>query len=463
MRADISGNEALDKTDIITGKDQLIAFLAAGCKPKEKWRIGTEHEKFPFLTDTLRPVPYEGERSIRALLEGLLERHCSWTPIMEGPHIIGLKDEKSGGSITLEPGGQFELSGAAVANLHQTCEEVHEHLGHIRDIGDKLGIGFLGLGVSPLWTLEETPVMPKGRYRIMREYMARKGNLGRDMMFRSATVQVNLDFASEADMVKKLRVSLALQPVVTALFANSPFLEGKLNGYQSYRSAIWLDTDPDRTGMLPFAFEEGFGFEQYVDYALDVPMYFVHRNGQYIDATGQSFRDFMAGRLPALPGEPPTIKDWEDHLSTIFPEVRLKQFLEMRGADGGPWKVLCALPALWTGLLYDDAALDVAWDLVRDWTEEDRQQLRKDAPKLALKARARGRLVHDIARDVLAISRATLDKRDLKGCRNLTESRFLDVLDEIVEFGETQADVLIDLYKGRWAGDVSHVFRDFAY
>lgn len=463
MRADISGNEALDKTDIITGKDQLIAFLAAGCKPKDKWRIGTEHEKFPFLTDTLRPVPYEGERSIRALLEGLLERHCSWTPIMEGPHIIGLKDEKSGGSITLEPGGQFELSGAAVANLHQTCEEVHEHLGHIRDIGDKLGIGFLGLGVSPLWTLEETPVMPKGRYRIMREYMARKGNLGRDMMFRSATVQVNLDFASEADMVKKLRVSLALQPVVTALFANSPFLEGKLNGYQSYRSAIWLDTDPDRTGMLPFAFEEGFGFEQYVDYALDVPMYFVHRGGQYIDATGQSFRDFMAGRLPALPGEPPTLKDWEDHLSTIFPEVRLKQFLEMRGADGGPWKVLCALPALWTGLLYDDAALDAAWDLVRDWTEEDRQQLREDAPKLALKARARGRLVHDIARDVLAISRATLDKRDLKGCRNLTESRFLDVLDEIVEFGETQADVLIDLYKGRWAGDVSHVFRDFAY
>ncbi len=453
----------MNRTDIITGKDQLIAFLAAGCKPKDKWRIGTEHEKFPFLTDTLRPVPYEGERSIRALLEGLLERHCSWTPIMEGPHIIGLKDEKSGGSITLEPGGQFELSGAAVANLHQTCEEVHEHLGHIRDIGDKLGIGFLGLGVSPLWTLEETPVMPKGRYKIMREYMARKGNLGRDMMFRSATVQVNLDFASEADMVKKLRVSLALQPVVTALFANSPFLEGRLNGYQSYRSAIWLDTDPDRTGMLPFAFEEGFGFEQYVDYALDVPMYFVHRNGQYIDATGQSFRDFMAGRLPALPGEPPTLKDWEDHLSTIFPEVRLKQFLEMRGADGGPWKVLCALPALWTGLLYDDAALDAAWDLVRDWTEEDRQQLREDTPRLALKARARGRLVHDIARDVLAISRATLDKRDLKGCRNLTESRFLDVLDEIVEFGETQADVLIDLYKGRWAGDVSHVFRDFAY
>jgi len=453
----------LNTSDIISGKGQLVEYLAAGCKPKEAWRIGTEHEKFAFLTDTLKPVPYEGERSIRALLEGLLERHCSWTPIMEGDYIIGLKDEKSGGSITLEPGGQFELSGAAVSNLHQTCEEIHEHLGHVRDIGDKLGIGFLGMGFSPLWTLEETPVMPKGRYQIMREYMAKVGNLGRDMMFRSATVQVNLDFESEQDMVKKMRVSLALQPVVTALFANSPFTEGKPNGYQSFRSAIWLDTDPARTGMLPFAFEDGFGFERYVDYALDVPMYFVYRDGQYINATGQSFRDFMAGKLPALPGEQPTLKDWEDHLTTIFPEVRLKQFLEMRGADGGPWKILCALPALWTGLLYDQSALDAAWDLVRDWTEDERQQLRQDVPKEALKARIKGRTVRAIAQDVLAIARATLDKRNLTGCRNLTESRFLDVLDEIVEFGETQSDVLLELYEGRWQGDVSHVFRDFSY
>ncbi len=451
----------MKKTDIITSKAQMVEFLAAGCKPKERWRIGTEHEKFPFLTDSLKPVPYEGERSIRALLEGLKERH-GWAPIMEGENIIGLVDDH-GGSITLEPGGQFELSGAAVSDLHQTCEEVHDHLSHIRDIGDKLGIGFLGMGFSPAWTLEETPIMPKGRYRIMRAYMARTGRLGRDMMFRSATVQVNLDFASEADMVRKMRVSLALQPLATALFANSPFTEGRANGYQSFRSAIWLDTDPDRTGMLPFVFEEGFGFERYVDYALDVPMYFVYRNGQYLDAAGQSFRDFLAGRLPALPGELPTLLDWENHLSTIFPEVRLKQFLEMRGADGGPWKSLCALPAFWTGLLYDSSSLDAAWDLVKDWSAEQRWQLRTDVPKLALKAQTGGRTLRDVARECLKIARAGLDGRGIIGCRQRSESLFLDALDEIVEFGETQSDVLLGLYRGRWRGDVSHVFRDFAY
>ncbi len=450
----------MNRTDLITGREPLVAFLEAGCKPREAWRIGTEHEKFPFLTDTLKPVPYEGPRSIRALLEGLRERH-GWEPIMEGPNIIGLKDRI--GSITLEPGGQFELSGGAVANLHETCEEVHDHLAHVRQIGDRLGIGFLGMGFSPLWSLEETPVMPKGRYRIMREYMKRTGRLGRDMMFRSATVQVNLDFSSETDMVKKMRVSLALQPVATALFANSPFTEGRPNGYLSYRSAIWLDTDADRTGMLPFVFEDGFGFERYVDYALDVPMYFVYRDGRYIDATGQSFRDFMEGRLPALPGELPTLKDWEDHLSTIFPEVRLKQFLEMRGADSGPWRTLCALPALWTGLLYDPSALDAAWDLVKDWTAEERQKLREDVPKLALKAEVRGRSVRDIACECLEIARRTLDARNIVGCKNLTESRFLDVLDEIVDAGRTHAEELLALYHGRWNGDVSHVFRDFAF
>ncbi len=439
----------------------MVEFLAAGCKPKELWRIGTEHEKFPFLTDSLKPVPYEGERSIRALLEGLQERH-GWTPIMEGENIIGLVDDH-GGSITLEPGGQFELSGAAVSDLHQTCEEVHDHLSHIRDIGDKLGIGFLGMGFSPAWTLEETPVMPKGRYRIMRAYMARTGRLGRDMMFRSATVQVNLDFASEADMARKMRVALALQPLATALFANSPFTEGRANGYQSFRSAIWLDTDPDRTGMLPFVFEEGFGFERYVDYALDVPMYFVYRDGRYLDASGQSFRDFLAGKLPALRGELPTLLDWENHLSTIFPEVRLKQFLEMRGADGGPWKSLCALPAFWTGLLYDSSSLDAAWDLVKGWSEEQRWQLRTDVPKLALKAQIGGRNLRGVARECLEIARAGLEARGIIGCRQRSESLFLDALDEIVEFGETQSDVLLGLYHGRWQGDVSHVFRDFAY
>ncbi len=452
----------MDNSEIITGREPLIAWLEAGCKPRHAWRIGTEHEKIPFLTDTLRPVPYEGSRSIRALLEGLRERH-GWQPIMEGDAIIGLKDGKGGGSITLEPGGQFELSGAALENLHQTCEEVHEHLAQVRAVGDRLGIGFLGIGFSPLWRLEETPAMPKGRYRIMREYMTRTGRLGRDMMFRSATVQVNLDFSSEADMVKKFRVSLALQPVVTALFANSPFTEGKPNGYLSWRSAIWLDTDPDRTGMLPFVFEEGFGFERYVDYALDVPMYFVHRDGRYINAAGMSFRDFLRGELPALPGALPTLKDWEDHLSTIFPEVRLKRFLEMRGADSGPWRTLCALPALWTGLLYDDAALDAAWDIVKGWSAEDRQQLREDVPKLALKATVAGHSVREIAHEILTIARESLKRRNRVGCKGQDESRFLDVLDEIVDSGRTHAEELLALYKGRWNRDVRHVFRDFAY
>lgn len=452
----------MTSNDLITGKEPLVAFLEAGCKPREQWRIGTEHEKFPFLTDTLRPVPYEGPRSIRALLEGLKERH-GWLPIMEGGNIIGLKDEKAGSSITLEPGGQFELSGGAVENLHETCEEVHDHLGHVREVGDKLGIGFLGMGTSPVWSLAETPVMPKGRYEIMSAYMNKVGRLGRDMMFRSATVQVNLDFSSEADMARKMRVAIALQPVATALFANSPFLDGRPNGYLSYRSAIWLDTDPARTGMLPFVFEDGFGFERYVDYALDVPMYFVHRDGRYIDASGQSFRDFMQGKLPALPGELPTIGDWEDHLSTIFPEARLKQFIEMRGADAGPWRTICALPGLWTGLLYDDTALDAAWDLVKGWTAQERQKLRQDVPKLALRAEIGGRTVREVARECLEIARATLDARNIKGCKNLTEARFLDVLDEIVAGGRTHAEELLELFNGRWNGDLSHVFRDFAF
>jgi glutamate--cysteine ligase len=446
----------------ITDKAQLIGLLARGARPKEQWRIGTEHEKFPFLTDTLKPVPYEGDRSIRRLLEGMRDRFA-WTPVMEGSHLIALSDHRGGGSISLEPGGQFELSGAPLETLHDTCEEVHDHLAQVREVGDALGIGFLGIGVSPRWTRAETPVMPKGRYAIMAAYMKRKGNLGLDMMFRSCTVQVNLDFGSEADMVKKMRVGLALQPVVTALFANSPFLEGKPNGFRSYRSEIWRDTDPDRTGMLPFAFEAGFGFERYVDYALDVPMYFVYRDGVYHDVAGESFRAFLRGELPQLPGMRPTLKDWSDHLTTIFPEVRLKNYLEMRGADSGPWRRLCALPAIWTGLLYDSAALDAAWDLVKDWTAEDRQGLRDAVPREALFAKVRGRLVRDVAAEVLSYSRAGLARRGRKGCKGRDESSFLDVLEEIVEAGRTPADDLLALYHGPWKGDIDRVFRDFAY
>jgi glutamate--cysteine ligase len=446
----------------IESKSQLGAYLASGAKPKGEWRIGTEHEKFPFLKDTLRPVPYHGARSIKALLEGLRDRF-GWEGVYEGEHIIALSDPNSLANISLEPGGQFELSGAPLNSVHDTRAETEQHLAQVREIGDALGIGFLGLGASPMWTRAETPVMPKGRYGIMAPYMDKVGTMGRDMMFRTCTVQVNLDFASEADMVKKLRVSLALQPIAAALFANSPFLEGKVNGFKSFRSHVWTDTDNARSGMLPFAFEDGMGFERYVDYALDVPMYFAMRDGKYINTAGESFRAFLDGRLPQLPGEKPVMKDWADHLTTIFPEVRLKKYLEMRGADGGLLEALCALPAYWVGLLYDDAALNAAWDLVKHWTAEERQKLRDDVPAHGLKAMIRGRTVQDIARESLAIATNGLVARKEHDATGRDERVHLDMLNEIVASGKTAADHLLDLYHGNWKGDVSRVFKESAY
>ncbi|MGH6855792.1 MAG: glutamate--cysteine ligase [Aestuariivirga sp.] len=446
----------------IENKSQLIDFLSAGSKPRESWRIGTEHEKFPFLTDTLAPVPYDGQRSIRALLEGLRDRF-GWRGVHEGGNIIALADPRGLGSISLEPGGQFELSGAPLKTVHATCQEVHEHLDQVREVGDTLGIGFLGLGASPVWTRAETPMMPKGRYNIMAPYMDKTGKYGRDMMFRTCTVQVNLDFGSEADMVRKLRVSVALQPMATALFANSPFLEGKPNGFLSFRSEVWRDTDNARAGMLPFVFEAGMGFERYVDYALDVPMYFVMRDGRFIDTAGESFRKFLDGKLPQLPGQKPVLKDWSDHLTTIFPEVRLKTYLEMRGCDSGPSRRLCAMPALFTGLLYNQSSLDAAWDMVKDWTQAERQQLRDAVPRLGLKAMIRGRTVQEVAKEVLALSRAGLVARNEQGCKGKTEAAFLDVLDETVATGKTAAENLLALYHTSWNGNIERVFRDFAY
>ncbi|MFO1033918.1 MAG: glutamate--cysteine ligase [Hyphomicrobiales bacterium] len=446
----------------IENRAQLVTYFDKGFKPKSEWKIGTEHEKFPFLTDTLRPVPYDGARSIRALLEGLKSRF-GWEGVYEGENIIALSDPKGMANISLEPGGQFELSGAPLATVHDTCTEVNDHLQQVHEIGSELGIGFLGLGASPVWTRAETPVMPKGRYGIMAPYMDKVGSLGRDMMFRTCTVQVNLDFASEADMVKKLRVSLALQPIATALFANSPFLEGKPNGFLSFRSHVWTDTDNARAGMLPFAFEDGMGFERYTDYALDVPMYFVMRNGKFINTAGESFRKFLDGKLPQLPGEKPVLKDWADHLTTIFPEVRLKRYLEMRGTDSGPQRRLCALPAFWAGILYHGPALDAAWDIVKGWTAAERQKLRDDVPRLALKAEIAGRSVRDIAAEVLTRARQGLNARNIVGCKGKPEAAFLDVLDETVASGKTAADNLLDLYNGAWGGDINRVFRDFAY
>jgi glutamate--cysteine ligase len=445
----------------LTDFRELVAHFESGNKPDAStWRIGTEHEKFAFYRDTLEPVPYEGERGIGALLNALADAY-GWERVFEGDKVIALK--QAGASITLEPGGQFELSGAPLEHLHQTCSETGSHLAQLRDVTGKMGIAFLGLGFSPTWSLNQTPIMPKGRYKIMRDYMGKVGRLGRQMMFRSCTVQTNLDFGSEADMVKKFRVGLALQPIATALFANSPFAEGRLNGFLSYRAHIWSDTDPDRTGMLPFVFEQGFGFERYARYALDVPMYFVYREGKYIDASGQSFRAFMEGKLPALPGERPTLKDWEDHLTTIFPEVRLKTFLEMRGADSGPWSRLCALPAFWAGIYYCEAALEAAWSLVRNWTAEDREALRRAVPVLGLRAPIRGASAREIAQAALAISRQGLKSRARADRAGEDETHFLAELEDIASSGVTAAERLIERYKTEWGGDVRRVYEACAY
>lgn len=459
---------ARDTTDTtpILSRDELAAWFEQGSKPADAFRIGTEHEKFPFFRADLAPVPYErpGSRQggIRALLEGMQER-LGWELIEDNGQPIGLANDGVGGAISLEPGGQFELSGAPLDTVHETRAELEAHLTHLKGVAEPLGIGFLGLGASPKWSLPETPVMPKGRYRIMANYMPKVGTRGLDMMFRTSTVQVNLDYASEADMVTKLRVSLALQPVAAALFANSPFTEGKLNGFQSIRSHIWLDTDKARSGMMSFAFEPGMGFERYVDYALDVPMYFVKRGGTYHDVTGMSFRDLLAGRLPGLPGERATLSDWANHLSTIFPEVRLKRYLEMRGADVGAVPMISALAALFAGLLYDGTALDAAAQLVSPWNAEVRQKLREDVPRLGLRAEICGQSVREVARDVLAIARSGLDRRNRLDDGGRNEGNYLAALDDIVDRGWTSAEALIERFNGPWNGSVDPAFAECAY
>jgi glutamate--cysteine ligase len=459
----LAGNEGKVARPI-ESRDELVAYLESGSKPAEDWRIGTEHEKFGFHKKDFSPVAYDGPSGIATLLSEMATRF-GWEPVEEDGRIIALIDPNCelGGSITLEPGGQFELSGAPLRTIHETCNEVNTHLAQVREAGDALGIGMLGLGFSPKWTMAETPRMPKGRYAIMAAYMPKVGSLGLDMMFRSCTVQVNLDFANETDMVKKLRVSLALQPVATALFANSPFTEGKPNGFLSFRSEIWKDTDPNRTGILPFAFEDGMGFERYVDYALDVPMYFVSRRGRYIDATGASFRDFMAGRLEQLPGKRATMSDWSDHLTTLFPEVRLKKFLEMRGADGGPWRRLCALPAFWTGLLYDRASLDAAWELAKDWSDEDRLAVRNDVPTLGLNARIGDRTLLEVARDCFAIAQDGLRRRNQLNSGGEDETIFLESVEEVVASRMTPAEILLRKYENEWRGDINKIFVSEAY
>ncbi|TMJ12729.1 MAG: glutamate--cysteine ligase [Alphaproteobacteria bacterium] len=444
----------------IESRDDMIAVFAKGEKPKESWRIGTEHEKFVYRRSDHGAPSYDEPGGIRDLLDALTE--FGWTRVEENGKVIALAGPD--GNVSLEPAGQLELSGAPLDNLHLTCAEAGRHLQQVKAVGDRLGVGFLGLGMWPDKTREELPRMPKGRYAIMLRHMPRVGTMGLDMMLRTCTIQVNLDYASEADMARKFRVGLALQPLATALFANSPFTEGRPNGFLSYRSHIWSDTDPHRTGMLPFVFEDGFGYERYLDYALDVPMYFVYRDGAYLDAAGLSFRDFLEGKLPILPGEKPKISDFVDHLSTAFPEVRLKSFLEMRGADGGPWNKICALPALWVGLLYEQGALDAAWDEVKPWTIEERQRLRDDVPKLGLAAPTPGGgTLRELAGRVLDIAGAGLNARARLNASGDSESGFLNPLREIVARGLTPAEVLLDKYRGEWGGDLRRIYEEMSF
>ena len=441
---------------------QLAEYLNAGCKPKEDWKIGTEHEKFGYVKDSFAPLPYDGSCSIKAMLQGLRDTY-NWSEILEGGNIIGLT--KEGANVSLEPGGQLELSGAPLDSIHETCDEVNQHLSEVRDIANKIGAGFLGLGAAPEWSHEEMPMMPKGRYKLMTDYMDRVGTHGTQMMYRTCTVQVNLDFSSEEDMIKKMRVGLALQPVATALFANSPFFEGKLKNHKSWRSRVWRDFDEDRTGMLPFVFEQDFGFDAWTEYVLDVPMYFVYRDGKYIDALGQSFRDFLKGKLPALPGEKPKISDWADHLTTVFPEARVKQFIEMRGADGGPWRRLCALPAFWVGLMYDQDSLDSAWDICKTWDASTREEMRIAASEDGVSANVNGISMLSLAKELVDISRSGLKNRARSGNGGLVpdECHFLNSIEEVIETGKSPACDLINKYENEWGKDLKNIYKEYSY
>ena len=452
---------ARDTTDTtpLENRDQLVRALSDGCKPKEQWRIGTEHEKFGFNKSDFSPVPYEGENGIRALLEGMQAR-TGWEPIIDAGNIIGLVGPEGMGAISLEPGGQFELSGAPLATIHETCRESNSHLAQLREVAEPMGLGFLGLGGSPKWTFEETPQMPKSRYDIMRAYMPKVGSQGLDMMHRTCTIQVNLDFSSEADMRTKMQVSTKLQAVASALFANSPFTDGKTNRLLSWRSDIWRDTDNQRAGLHAFLLEDTFSFEKYVDWALSCPMYFIMRDGVYRDCTHITFQQFLDG---ALDGEIANEGDWTNHLGTLFPDVRLKKFLEMRGADGGPWRRICALPALWVGLLYDESALADAKTLTDELSFEDVQTMRDSVPAQCFDAPAGKRTVLDLSRDVLEIAHKGLTNRNKINDQGVDENHFLAPLDEVVTLGETQAERLLKQFSSNWDGDIDHIFEEYAY
>ena len=442
--------------------DQLVGNLQSGCKPKSEWRIGTEHEKFGFYSKDNSPVPYEGPNGIEALLLGM-QKKLGWDSIMDAGNIIGLAGQQ-GGAISLEPGGQFELSGAPLVNIHETCCESNQHLSLVREVAEPLGIGFLGLGGSPKWTYEDTPKMPKSRYDIMRRYMPKVGSQGLDMMHRTCTIQVNLDFSDERDMRRKMQVSTKLQPVASALFANSPFTDGKPNGLLSWRSDIWRDTDNQRAGLLPFVFDADFSFQRYVDWALDVPMYFILRDGKYIDCTHVTFRQFMNGALKdEVNDSAANMGDWENHIGTLFPDVRLKRFIEMRGADGGPWRRICALSAFWVGLLYDETALDACEELTKALDYDAINAMRDSVPRDGFAAKCGKQTVLQISKELLEISRKGLVARAQLSQEGHDESHFLAPLEESVAFGKTRAEEMLIKYNSVWDKDIERIFEEYAF
>ncbi|MDX8382005.1 MAG: glutamate--cysteine ligase [Ghiorsea sp.] len=444
-------------------REELADYFRSGCKPKSDWKIGTEHEKIGYCKNSLRPIPYFGEKSIQHLLERLADWNYDeqWLAVLENGNPIALKHGLA--SITLEPGGQLELSGAPLATIHETHDEVGRHFDLLRHLTTELEMGFLAVGFQPKWKRSDIPWMPKSRYNVMREYMTKVGTKGHDMMLRTATTQANLDFESEADMVKKMRVAYCLQPMVTALFAASPFKDGKPSGLLSTRADCWLDTDPNRTGIPGCVFKDDFSFESWTEWVLDVPMYFVLRDGDYVDCTGESFRDFLEGKLPSLPGQHPTYADWELHVSTTFPEVRLKQFIEVRGADSGGWDWISALPALWKGLLYDEATLNKAWDMVKDWQHGDVVELMKNVPKTALKTSFLDKNVHHFAEIVLNLAKEGLDNINVCDKNGRCEAQYLTPLFEVVSSGETQSDKWLKLYHGVWNENIDCLFKEASH
>lgn len=442
-----------DQNIELTHKNQLVEYFELGNKPPERWGVGTEHEKFLYRLPDLKRLDFDSDPGIRQILEEI--QSFGWEPLTEQGQVIGLT--KKGGSITLEPGGQFELSGRNFSTIHETYRETKKHFEKLNLLSEKYGIINLAMGFDPLWKRQDMPWMPKERYRYMKAYMPLKGNLGLDMMTRTATIQVNLDYRDENDMVKKLRMAQAVQPIVTALFANSPFSEGQPNGYLSYRARVWDDTDPDRCGFLPFIFDQGFGFERWVDYLLDIPMYFIYRNGQYIPCNNITFREFMQGRHLLKP----TLQDWDTHVATAFPDVRLKRFIEMRGADASCVAHISALGAFWAGLFYDAGALDSAYSLTQEWDIETIREVRRQVPKLALKA-AHGNLnAWDAARRLIEISSAGLSNRsNALGIEN--ENRYLEPIVQIAESGITQAERHLENYHNHWRGNLAGMIRSVA-